>query len=263
MPKLYEKITEKTQRWIEEQHVFFVATASGRYGHVNLSPKGHARESFRVLSPLRVAYLDLTGSGSETIAHSVWDGRITILFVALCGDPKILRLHGNATVIAKSDLSSEQLSQFHGKIVNDLGMRAMIQVEVTRISSSCGFSIPKYEFSNERETLFEWAKSKGKVNLKKYYNCWNGFSIDGLPSIAHPLISRDAPSFIVRRRRRGYWHAVNDWTLWEALREVYTLPSSILPSACKVLVPSWRDLIVGLAAALATIAFLKSDCFRS
>jgi len=261
MGKVYKQITESIQSWIEEQNLFFVASAAGNRGHINISPKGHAKDSFRILAPLRVAYLDLTGSGSETIAHCRSDGRITILFVALNGKPKIVRLFGKASAIPKRDLSNEQLSLYGDKVVNSIGLRAMIKVEITRVSTSCGFSIPIFTYTADRDALEEWANNKGKEDLRKYACFWNTFSIDGLPSLEHRLMSNDG-GFVIRRLQGGYWHPFNNWTLSEALLEFWRLPAALLPRICEPFIPSWRDLSFGVLGVVAAVGYLQKDKLR-
>jgi hypothetical protein len=165
--------------WIGEQHVFFVATApSGDDGHVNLSPKGH--DAFRVLDPLRVAYLDLTGSGAETIAHLRQNGRITFMFSAFKGPPRILRLYGTGVPHLKGTARYDELAPRFPDLV---GARAIIEATLDRVSTSCGFSIPKMDYVGDRSRLLQWAERKGDDGLVDYRAKKNARSIDGLAAI--------------------------------------------------------------------------------
>ncbi len=153
MARTYDALTDDLSRWLLDQHVFFVATAPlSADGHVNLSPKGH--DSFRVLSPTCVAYLDLTGSGAETIAHLRENARITLLFTAFDGPPRIVRLHGHGAVVTPHDERWSELSPLFPDLP---GTRSVIVIDVDRVSSSCGFSVPLMSYERERPTLIEWA----------------------------------------------------------------------------------------------------------
>lgn len=177
MSKQHECIDPEMAEWIGRQRVFFVATAPlSADGHVNVSPKGG--EAFRVLGPLEVAYQDYTGSGAETAAHLRENGRIVVMFCAFDGAPKIVRLHGRGTVITRNDPSFDTLSS---KFPPNPGTRAIIRVAVTRVSDSCGFSVPFFDFRGSRDTLDRWAANQGLENLKAYRTRKNSVSIDGLP----------------------------------------------------------------------------------
>jgi hypothetical protein len=178
MGKTYDSITAELREFIERQRIFFVATAplDGR-GHVNVSPKG--LDSLRVLDEKRVAYLDLTGSGNETSAHLEENGRITVMFCAFEGDPKILRLYGRGrTILVDSDGWAELASHFELRP----GARQIIVVDIERVQTSCGFGVPVYEFQREREMLPAWAAKKGADGIAKYQRDKNAASIDGLPT---------------------------------------------------------------------------------
>ena len=178
MGKVHERIDGELQRFIERQHLFFVATAPSEGGHVNVSPKG--LDTLRVLGPLQVAYLDLTGSGVETIAHLADDGRITVMFCALSGKPRIVRLYGTGRALAVgSDAYTELAPQFPGLP----GARSIVVVDVERVADSCGYSIPRFDYVGERSTLIEWAERKGDDGLESYWAEKNAESIDGLPAL--------------------------------------------------------------------------------
>ncbi|MEM9136988.1 MAG: pyridoxamine 5'-phosphate oxidase family protein [Cyanobacteria bacterium P01_F01_bin.42] len=179
MGKVYETIDSKLAGWIRQQHMFFVATAPlDAAGCVNCSPKGG--DTFRILNDTEVAYQDLTGSGVETIAHLQENGRIVIMFCAFEGKPKIVRLHGKGTVLTEKD---EQFQQLVSQFPAHIGTRAIIHIRVKRISDSCGYSVPLYEFKDQRDVLDEWSAKKGEMTLKKYRKQKNSFSVDGLAGL--------------------------------------------------------------------------------
>lgn len=175
----FDSIDERARAFIEDQHLFFVGTApSGEDGHVNLSPKGY--DTLRVLGPNRIAYLDLTGSGSETIAHLRQNGRITLMFCAFEGKPLILRVYGRGTVAEPGDAAYDEVAAL---VPPHRGARAAVVVDVDRVATSCGYSIPFYEHVGERTTLDEWAERKSDDDLAAYRAQHNAVSIDGLPSL--------------------------------------------------------------------------------
>lgn len=177
MGKSYDILDSELRRWLALQKVFFVASAPlDRDGHINCSPKGG--DTFRVLGEREVAYLDLTGSGVETIAHIQENGRIVIMFCAFDGPPKIVRLHGFAEVIYPNHDSFPEL---RGSFAPHTGARAIIRVKLDRISDSCGFAVPLFDFSAPRDTLDRWAEKKGEDGLVEYRDQKNRASIDGLP----------------------------------------------------------------------------------
>lgn len=177
--KLHPSISTKHQAWIEKQKMFFVGTAplSGD-GHVNLSPKGG--DSFRVLGPLEVAYVDYTGSGAETIAHLRENGRIVIMFCAFEGAPQIFRLHGTGTAHLRG---SEKFQDLAKNFPSNPGTRSIIHIAVERVADSCGYSVPFYSFEGDREVLDKWASKKGEEGVRAYQKEKNATSIDGLPGI--------------------------------------------------------------------------------
>jgi hypothetical protein len=180
MGSTYEAIDEALAGFLRQQHVFFVGTAPlGADGHVNVSPKGLA--SFAVLDPRTVAYLDLTGSGVETIAHVGENGRITLLFCAFEGAPRIVRLYGRGRVVPSGDAAFAELA---ARFPAHPGARSVIVVALERIADSCGFGVPRYEYRGERTQLLEWAERKGPGGLSAYRTDRNRRSIDGLPGLA-------------------------------------------------------------------------------
>lgn len=178
MGKVREGLDDKLIRWIGRQHVFFVATAPEDGGHVNVSPKGH--DSLRVLDDQTVAYLDLTGSGVETIAHTRQNGRITIMFCAFEGPPQVLRLFGTGTAHPAGSTGFAALSEHFPDLP---GARAIISVAVERVQTSCGYSIPFLDYRAERPTLIEWAERRGAEGVERYWRDRNAESIDGLPAL--------------------------------------------------------------------------------
>ena len=187
MGTVRESIDEGVAEFLLAQHVFFVGTAPTRDGHVNVSPKGLAG-SFAVLGPLRVAYLDLTGSGAETIAHLRADGRICLMFCAFDGPPRIVRLHGRGEFVALGDPGFDDLA---GRFPARPGARAVIVVEVDRVSDSCGFAVPLLEHVGDRDQLVRWAAKRGEDGLATYRREKNARSIDGLPALSSARLRRD------------------------------------------------------------------------
>jgi hypothetical protein len=182
MGKTLDAITPDLKRWLEAQHAVFVATAPlAAGGRVNCSPKGG--DTFRVLGEREVAYLDLTGSGIETIAHLQENGRIVLMFCAFSGPPKIARLHGTGTVIYPTD---PQFADLANNFPAHTGARAIIRVAVTRVSTSCGFGVPQMEFLADRDELENWSTKKGPAGLDAYRQQKNSVSIDQLSGYEPP-----------------------------------------------------------------------------
>lgn len=180
MGKVHTEIDGYLAKLIQSQHVFFVASAPlSSEGNLNLSPKG--LDSFRILGPRTVAYLDLIGSGVETIAHLKENGRIILMFCAFDGPPIIVRLHGRGRVV---EPESPEFSSFVSQFPVFGSTRSIIVVDVTRISSSCGFGVPRLKYEGDRDQVFRWAQKKGPEGLKAYKREKNRRSIDGLPGLA-------------------------------------------------------------------------------
>jgi len=179
MGSTHPGIDARMAGFVSAQPVFFVATAPlDGAGHVNCSPKGN-NGTFAVFDEHRVGYLDLTGSGVETIAHLRENGRIVVMFCAFDGPPRIVRFHGTGEVVPLGDPRfGELLGHFRAKP----GARAVIEVTVERISDSCGYSVPIMEFHHHRENLDHWVETKGGTQgLVGYRAEKNTTSIDGLP----------------------------------------------------------------------------------
>lgn len=176
MGNFSNSIQDRHKEFIEHQKMFFVATAPlARDTHINLSPKG--MDSFRVLSPTRVAYMDIVGSGNETSAHILENGRITIMFCAFDGPPNILRLYGKGYTVLPADSEWKALSPLFEL---QLATRQIIVVDVHKVQTSCGFSVPLYEYTGERDHAQKWALKKGPEGLEEYKKEKNRISLDGL-----------------------------------------------------------------------------------
>ncbi len=188
MAKVFDRIDDRMAAWIAAQPVFFVSTAPlAADGLLNVSPKG-TRGTFRVVDGHTFAYLDLTGSGVETIAHLRENGRICVMFCAFDGGPRIVRLHGTGRVTFAADPAFDALLQPFG----DAGAsrrpqaRAVITVEVTRIADACGYAVPRMELVEERDILDSWAETRGPDKLSTYRAARNAESLDGLPGVVIP-----------------------------------------------------------------------------
>ncbi len=178
MSKLYDCIQPQHVSFIQQQKMFFTASAPlGKEGHINLSPKG--LDCFRVLSPAQVAYMDITGSGNETSAHLLENGRITFMFCAFEGAPNILRLYGKGfTVLPCGKEWPELASHFQLQPAT----RQLIVAHIYKVQTSCGFSVPLYQYAGERDHAQKWAAAKGEAGLEKYKQEKNRISLDGLPT---------------------------------------------------------------------------------
>ncbi|MBB3110830.1 hypothetical protein FHS18_002897 [Paenibacillus phyllosphaerae] len=178
MGKMFTAISEDHGQFIRKQHIFFVGTAPlAEEGNVSLSPKGY--DSLRLLSPNRVAYLDLTGSGNETSAHLMENGRITVMFCAFEGQPNIIRLYGTGKVILPGSQAWEEL---YPQFTPLPGARQIIDIAVDKVQTSCGFSVPFMSYEGERDTLQRWAGQKDEEQLTAYRLQKNTKSINGMPT---------------------------------------------------------------------------------
>jgi pyridoxamine 5'-phosphate oxidase-like protein len=180
MGKVHESLDRRLQEFVEAQHLYFVATApSGDGGHVNVSPKGH-RDTFAVLDERTIAYLDLTGSGAEGIAHIRQNGRVTVMFCAFDGPPNVVRLQGAGRVVVPGEADWDVLlPRFH----LHPGARAIIVVALDRISSSCGFAVPLLDYVGDRTMLDDNFGRRTPENIEEYHRVKNSVSIDGLPAL--------------------------------------------------------------------------------
>jgi Pyridoxamine 5'-phosphate oxidase len=199
MGKVFEGIDERLERWIAAQPMFFVGTAPlDPDGHVNVSPKGPI-ETLRVLGPTAVAYLDFVGSGAETVAHLRENGRIVIMLCAFAGPPRIVRLHGQGSVVVADDPGFDELLSSCG--FDQVGgvpeaRRSIVTVELDRIADSCGYGVPLMAHQGQREHMGLWAAKKVRVGgseaLLEYQREYNATSIDGLPAVDLPLPVSDS-----------------------------------------------------------------------
>ena len=181
MAKVYDTL-EPLAEFIQRQHMFFVATAPlDADGLVNLSPKG--LDSLRILDDRTVAYADLVGSGIETVSHLRNNGRIVVMFCAFAGPPRIVRLHGHGEVIEPAHSEFPKLKPLFPEHV---GVRCIIRIECHRISDSCGYAVPLYEFQKHRSQLDDWCDRKGPDGLIDYQRAMNKVSLDGLAALDGP-----------------------------------------------------------------------------
>jgi hypothetical protein len=177
--KVFAELDDELRGFIEAQRLFFVATAPlAADGLVNLSPKG--LDSLRILGPREVAYLDLTGSGIETLAHLRENGRVVFMFCAFEGRPRILRLHGRGEALEPDDARWEELRARFPELP---GARAIIRVDVQRIADSCGWGVPLMRFEGQRDQLVRVAEQLGAEKLAAGRAKFNRASLDGLPGL--------------------------------------------------------------------------------
>ncbi len=176
MSKFYTGLDAKLRAFIENQKLFFVATAAAE-GTINLSPKG--MDSLRVLSATRLIWLNLTGSGNETAAHVLEQPRMTLMFCAFEGRPLILRIYGKARAVHPRDAEwAEWIARFPGYP----GARQIFVLDVDQAQTSCGFAVPRYRYEGERDELIEWSEKIGEEGVKNYWKEKNQTSIDGKPT---------------------------------------------------------------------------------
>jgi hypothetical protein len=197
MGRVYDEIDDNLARWIAAQALFFVGSAPlAADGHVNVSPKGPIG-SLRVLGPHEVAYLDIVGSGAETIAHLRENGRIVVMFCAFEGPPRILRLHGEGTVLRAGDEGFDELLEraaFDDPSIPE-ARRAIVRVAVSRIADSCGYGVPLMSLDGHRphSTLSAQKRLRvgGQAAIDDYVVEKNSVSIDGLPAVELPVRAGD------------------------------------------------------------------------
>jgi pyridoxamine 5'-phosphate oxidase-like protein len=176
MGKTYEALTPEYEAFIQKQPVYFVASAPlSAAGHVNLSPKG--LDTLRILDASTVTYLDLTGSGNETAAHLTENGRLTLMFCAFEGNPKILRLYCRGRVITRA---SPEWQAAVSRFPEQPGIRQVIIAAIDSVQTSCGFGVPLMSLVAQRDQLPRWAESKGEAGLIEYRRTRNAISLDGL-----------------------------------------------------------------------------------
>lgn len=189
MGTVFPELDAQLQKWIAKQPMFFVATApSGDEGHLNLSPKG-GQGTLAVLGPHELAYVDLFGSGIETVAHLKQNGRIILMWCAFQGPPMVIRVHGRGEVIEMADPRfAELLTRFDLPTEAHSSVRGMIRVDITRIADSCGFVVPKMDYREERRALYKtadaWLRQDGPDAIRAYCDVNNLESIDGLTGLS-------------------------------------------------------------------------------
>lgn len=183
MGKDYTEIDERIQKWIRRQHMFFVATAPlAADGLINCSPKG--LDTLSVLGPRQLGYLDLGGSGIETVAHVRENQRIVIMLCAFDGPPKIYRFYGRGSIVEPHDSRFEELqAKFPAQPST---ARNIVLVDVDRIRDSCGYGVPEYEFRRHRDSLHSWIAAKTDAEMRDYRRQKNNASLDGLPGLSTP-----------------------------------------------------------------------------
>ena len=174
MARFYPELEARHCDFIAAQKLFFTASGTA-YSRINLSPKG--MDSLRVLSPSRVAYLDLTGSGNETAAHLKHDGRMTLMWCSFDADPLILRVYGRGQAVRRQDAAWGELHRHFPALP---GERQLIVLDIESVQTSCGYAVPRYTYAGERDTLARWAEKKGTIGLLEYWREKNQLSIDGL-----------------------------------------------------------------------------------
>ena len=180
MGRTFDAIPDHLTSWMEEQPLFFVASAPlSAEGHVNVSPKGG--DSFRVIDANTVAYLDLTGSGAETIAHTRENGRLTIMFASFGAKPNIVRLFGRGEAVLPDHPDFPAL---YARFPDHPGTRSIIRLRSTEITTTCGYAVPMMELVGHRPTLDDWVDRKTSDELDAYRVQKNSFSLDGLPALA-------------------------------------------------------------------------------
>ncbi len=176
MAKFYPELDDSLRQFIADQKLFFVATAPND-GRISLSPKG--LDTLRILDNQRVLYLDLTGSSNETAAHLRQNGRMTMMFCALEGEPMILRLYGHGEVIRRDDREWAALGPLFPSYP---GARQIMVLNIESVQTSCGAGVPLFGYQGERDKLLRWAEKKGENGIRDYWRDKNQFSIDGLPT---------------------------------------------------------------------------------
>lgn len=174
MPTFYEKLDDKLASFIKEQNMFFVATAP-KEGRINMSPKG--LDSLRVLSPTRIAYLNLTGSGNETSAHLLEDERMTVMFCSFTRTTNILRLYGQAYEVTPSD---PEFDEYYALFPDYSAPRQIYILNIESIQTSCGYGVPVMTLDHERDTLDKYMENLGPEGVADYKQKNNLKTIDGL-----------------------------------------------------------------------------------
>lgn len=181
MGKTYDRLDEKLRAFIARQKMFFVATAPSRGGSVNVSPKGY--DSLAFIDDKTVAYLDLGGSGIETVSHVQQNGRITLMWCAFEGAANILRIHGKGQAVTLDQPGFDELMALFPTFER---ARAVIKIRIKRVSDSCGWGVPFYDFKGERDQLKRWVDNRPYDEWRERRYASNARSIDGLPGLVRP-----------------------------------------------------------------------------
>ncbi len=176
MAKQFQRIESAHAAFIEQQHIFFTASAAAT-GRVNVSPRGI--DAFRVLDPTTVSYLDETGSGNETAAHLRASGRLTIMFCGFETVPMILRLYGQGAVLPRGSAAYAALLATAYGDREPPGARQIVRLDVDVVQISCGYGVPLFDYKKDRPTLRRWAERKGEDGVDAYRRAKNVRSIDG------------------------------------------------------------------------------------
>ncbi len=176
MAEQFDTLSDELILWIGEQPVFFVATAPGQ-GRINLSPKG--QDSLRVINPNELLWLNLTGSGNETAAHLLDSNRMTVMWCAFQGPPRILRVYGTARAIHPRDAEWDDCTRL---LPTSTGARQYFRMQVELVQTSCGYAVPLMEYQQDRDVLTRWADKRGQAGIEQYWAEKNQTSIDGLPT---------------------------------------------------------------------------------
>lgn len=176
MAEQFKTLSSELADWIDKQHLFFVATAA-RSGHINVSPKG--QDSLKVLNDRQILWLNLTGSGNETAAHLRDTNRMTLMWCAFEGLPRILRVYGSAKTVHPHDGDWAECAHL---IPPPLGARQYFRLHIDLVQTSCGYAVPLMDFAEDRQVLTQWAQKRGPDGIRKYWQEKNRLSIDGLPT---------------------------------------------------------------------------------
>lgn len=174
MGQKFEALSDRLIEFIQQQHLFFVGTAT-EHSRVNISPKG--MDSLRILTPNRVIWLNVTGSGNETAGHIQQHPRMTIMFCAFSDKPMILRLYGTASVIHQNDAEWHELFHLFDPLP---GARQIFDLNIDLVQTSCGMTVPFFDYNGEREQLNNWAEKKGTTGIEDYWREKNSKTIDGI-----------------------------------------------------------------------------------
>ncbi len=174
MGQKFTQLSDRLIRFIGEQQLFFVGTAT-QDSRVNISPKG--MDSLRVMNASRIVWLNVTGSGNETAAHVSLNPRMTLMFAAFSGKPLILRVYGTARVIHHKDPAWQGLYSLFDPLP---GARQIFDLAIDLVQTSCGMAVPLFDYAGDREQLNNWAEKQGEVGIREYWRQKNQQSIDGI-----------------------------------------------------------------------------------